>query len=374
MFKKNEAGSAMIVAILVVLVLTLLGTALWNYSMADTMQTAREEKRIQAYYLARSGAESVANHLVNQPMGSLNEEIDDAYPNSVTSTPVDFGNGSFIVTVTKLDTTSVLIESVGTIEGDITQKASIVLQSSSESLNLFEHALLSNGPIILGPNSQVTGGSIATTLPESDDPIDNNSHNIDDDILLYGVDADFPAIEIPDTDENGNTITYTHVGGTYGGGNPNPISTHTSFNAAKITGNTVVTFDTNGGDLYIVCNGQFSVGGKATINVIGGGRLFLYTSSFDLSGTMATSGGSGIFVFAYGPGEALRVRGTINGTVAMYADEGTANLNGATATINGSIVATEINLGNSNVNFIQIDDDDVFDEGTNTYKIVQWGD
>ncbi len=373
MFNKNEKGSAMIVAILVVLVLTLLGTALWNYSMADTIQTAREEKRIQAYYIARSGAESVANHLVTHPMGDLNEEINDAYPDPITSSLVVFGNGDFVVTVTKENDTTVLVESVGTVE-DIMQKVSIRLQGLSEAWSLFEHALLSKGPIKLGSNSIVDGGNIATVLPESDAPIDNNSHNIEDNQLMYGVDAIFPPINIPNTDADGNTISYTHITGNYNGDSPNPVTTHTLFDSVKITGNTVVTFNTDGEDLYILSDSQFDVGGNATINVIGNGRLLIYTPSFDLSGTMETSGDTEIFIFAYGPGEAIKVRGTINATVAMYADQGTANLNGATATINGSIVAAEIDLGNSNVYFTQVDDDDIFDEATSTYKIVQWGD
>ena len=366
MFIKNEKGSAMVVAILVVLVLTILGFALWNYSMAETLQTEREEKRIQAYYIARSGAESVANHLVNQPMGSLKEEIDDAYPDSVTSSSVNLGNGTFVVTATKENDTTVLVEAVGTVE-DIIQNVSITLQGFSGTWSLFEHALLAKEEIYLGPQSQVTGGSIATVLAENDNPIDNNSHHITDDMLLYGADDIFPPIEIPD-------VEYTDYSGTYSGRNPSEISEHTSFDAVGISGNRDVIFNTNGGDLYVVSDGQFDVSGSASINAIGGGRLFIYTSSFDLSGTMTTSGDSQILIFAYGPGEALRVRGTIDATVVMYADQGTANLNGATATINGAIVADEINLGNSNVNFTDIDDDDIFQETTNSFKIVQWGD
>ncbi|WP_028309458.1 DUF7305 domain-containing protein [Desulfitibacter alkalitolerans] len=373
MFKKNEEGIAMIAAILAVLVLTILGFSLWNYSMAETIQTQREEMRMQAYYIARSGAESVANHLVNQPMGPLKEEIDDAYPNSVTSSVVDMGNGSFIITATKLDSTSVLIESVGTVE-NVTQKVSITLQGFSQNWSLFEHALLAKGKIALGPNSQVTGGSIATVLSQSDNPIDNKSHNINNDQLLYGVNAVFPPIEIPDTDEYGNAVVYTFIPGTYRPNSNQTINTHTRFNSVDIRGNRIITFDTKGKDLYIFCDGQFSVGGNATINVIGGGRTLIYTSSFDLSGAMSTSGNSGIFVFAYGSGTALRVRGTINAAVAMYADQGTANLNGATATIYGSIVATEINLGNSNVHFTQVNDYGIFNETANAYKIIQWGD
>ena len=61
MVLKNEHGWAMPLVLMVIVVITLLGTALWAYSMADLKQVTREEKRMQAYYLARSGAELVAD-------------------------------------------------------------------------------------------------------------------------------------------------------------------------------------------------------------------------------------------------------------------------------------------------------------------------
>jgi len=54
---KNERGSALPLALMIMFVLTLLGTALWQYFMADTIQVARAEDRLKAYYLARSGVE-----------------------------------------------------------------------------------------------------------------------------------------------------------------------------------------------------------------------------------------------------------------------------------------------------------------------------
>jgi hypothetical protein len=54
---KNDKGSAMPVALLVMLVLTVLGTALWQYFMADTLQVARAGQQMQSYYLSRSGVE-----------------------------------------------------------------------------------------------------------------------------------------------------------------------------------------------------------------------------------------------------------------------------------------------------------------------------
>ncbi|MDW7651433.1 MAG: pilus assembly PilX N-terminal domain-containing protein [Bacillota bacterium] len=53
----DNKGSAMPVVLLIMFVLTILGTALWQYFMNDTLQVARAGKQLQAYYLARSGVE-----------------------------------------------------------------------------------------------------------------------------------------------------------------------------------------------------------------------------------------------------------------------------------------------------------------------------
>lgn len=52
---QNEKGFAVPLAIMVMLVLILLGTALWYYSTSETLQVARAEQDMKAHYLARSG-------------------------------------------------------------------------------------------------------------------------------------------------------------------------------------------------------------------------------------------------------------------------------------------------------------------------------
>ncbi len=59
----NEKGWALPLVILIMVVATLLGTALWQYSMVDLKHAKREESKMQAHYYARSGAELVAKNL-----------------------------------------------------------------------------------------------------------------------------------------------------------------------------------------------------------------------------------------------------------------------------------------------------------------------
>ncbi|MBU3182042.1 pilus assembly PilX N-terminal domain-containing protein [Clostridium psychrophilum] len=61
MVSKKNKGSALIVVIMVMAVMTILGAAILNISLSQTMQASNEDKRIQAHYLARSGAEATVS-------------------------------------------------------------------------------------------------------------------------------------------------------------------------------------------------------------------------------------------------------------------------------------------------------------------------
>lgn len=66
-FLKREEGIAMPLVLLVMVVLALLGTALWQYSVNDVAQVAQAENKARAYYVARAGAESLARYIMNNP-------------------------------------------------------------------------------------------------------------------------------------------------------------------------------------------------------------------------------------------------------------------------------------------------------------------
>src|SRR5690554_2477616 len=74
---KSEQGiAAMGVVIMLLVVLSLLGTALWQYSMFEINAARRNEEYLQALYLAQAGAEAAKEFWLNasvsnKPEGSL---------------------------------------------------------------------------------------------------------------------------------------------------------------------------------------------------------------------------------------------------------------------------------------------------------------
>ncbi len=130
---KDEKGAAMIVALLVMVVLLLLGSALWQYSTADTIHVAMDEQRMQAYYLARAGADSALQAWKeSDPDDRLSGYSDIVYLDAVTGEfvlepPLEEA-GRFTVTITEESGNTEII-SIGEI-GGLTQQVTVTVSSS----------------------------------------------------------------------------------------------------------------------------------------------------------------------------------------------------------------------------------------------------
>lgn len=79
MQKKNKKGSALVLTLMVLLIFTILAASLMTLSLAESRQAIGQEKRTQAYYLAKSGVE-MGLDLINDNISELtnigNEDAD----------------------------------------------------------------------------------------------------------------------------------------------------------------------------------------------------------------------------------------------------------------------------------------------------------
>lgn len=105
-------GLAMPLVLLVMFVMTLLSAALWQYSMKDLKHVTIEEKRMQAHYLARSGAELVRDYLIAHPdeFNSIKDLT------SETQSYQNNSNNFFTVKVYEDEHGTRLIESTGKVD------------------------------------------------------------------------------------------------------------------------------------------------------------------------------------------------------------------------------------------------------------------
>ena len=102
MIFKNEKGIALLLVITVMLVLSILGITFLSVALTDNKVVAYQEKSMQAYYIARSGADSIAAYLNKNP-DNLDPIQMRTFINNMISADetedVSLGKGHFVLTV-----------------------------------------------------------------------------------------------------------------------------------------------------------------------------------------------------------------------------------------------------------------------------------
>ena len=157
---KSEAGMAMPLVLTVMLVITLLGTALWHYGISELNFSVRDEKRARAYYLARAGAESVALDLMRNPNNviDLELEIDEV----IVSDKTDFINeqdikvGEIEVEIKRISGYSIKITGIGKVD-DVKQDVAILM----EALEPFDGVIYSSNDVNFQQQSDVIGNIVS---------------------------------------------------------------------------------------------------------------------------------------------------------------------------------------------------------------------
>ncbi|KAB2951654.1 hypothetical protein F9B85_11515 [Heliorestis acidaminivorans] len=155
-YLNNNRGSALPLALIAMVVLLTLGTALATYSNSDVKQVAFNEKSMQAYYLARSGADAVADWIIRNP-----GEVGQLQGKSSTA-EVPFGSGRFSIEAVQVDesTGRVTIHSKG-IVGDTSQEVKLLI-SKEDSIDFFADALRTAGTQPLNLNNVTIYGNVSS--------------------------------------------------------------------------------------------------------------------------------------------------------------------------------------------------------------------
>ena len=138
MERQKEQGSALILTMVVTIILLFLGSSLGLLSMVESRMSLREEQNMQAYYLARSGADALAQYIIDNP--TLLDEAGGII-NKVSETQ-RFGPGEFTVQVLK-DADGVWVESRGVVDETVRTVRLVLIESLS--LPSITNAIFSSG-------------------------------------------------------------------------------------------------------------------------------------------------------------------------------------------------------------------------------------
>lgn len=183
---RNERGSALLFTIIVTFVLLFLGGALGLFSMVEQRQVQLAEADLQAYYLARSGADAVAQYIIDEHNDvDLSKIVGVGY-----SQDVPFGPDGTISVEIEETTSGFLVRSKGTVgvrervvELELLGLGSTVRQFEVEQA-IMARGLGSNGSpaIHIHDQGHIFGNVITNT--EADGSIKTTDGSINGDIFV----------------------------------------------------------------------------------------------------------------------------------------------------------------------------------------------
>ena len=351
--RAHEQGSALLLTIVVTVVVLFLGGAFGLIGMMESRRVQREETAMQAYYLARSGADAMAQAIISDPT-ILDKGIVD-----IASELVPLGSGAFTVKVTR-DGTDVRVKSTGIVRG---QEHIVELKLEGESL--FKHAVVAlgtgsgKGPAIKIAKNPNIYGDMATNATEdgsviisgnvrlngylyvgsgAKDPkeVVQNTGNGKFDVVKLSAEAKYPDLVFPDLPEDlpdrGNKTDC------------NTIDADGHYDSISTSGDLEIDL---GGGTRIIRVVDLHLGGSLKLtNVAENGRLLLFVTGTIALGKNITVNWTGeaqnpsAFTLYYSGSETLKIEGNQSIAGSLVIGEAALDMSG-----NQKIVGNLFTLG-----------------------------
>jgi hypothetical protein len=350
LFKKisSQDGFAFPATVIIFMVLFILSAAILTSVVAETNFSVRDKKRIQAFYLARSGVEATAEWLVN-PANNAAAIIGKTSNPTNLATGID---GQFTVEIIgSLDDPEFIVQSTGTVDG-VSAKAAMLIITKSENITpVFPHTIYGETSITL-IGTTVIYGDVAQGTGNSINSGGNATLNGEDQSPLK---IDLPPIAFPTsgvyetnyTLSNNSTRTMSF-----------DVTNRTRFYDNLSFGNgATLIIDTSGvGNVNLVVNNFTGGNQQSKLVITGSNRLNLFiTNSISLSPNInVTEAGDASdpfkLIMYVKPGVGLQFNGNIKFNGFIYAPGVTLNSTGTPA-FRGAIIGNITSIrGSFNVN------------------------
>ncbi len=336
-FIRDERGAAIFIVLIVMMILFVLSAVFVFAMTTEGLHSARYDNKTQAYYIARSGAEAVSEHIIQNY--DQNQGLE-AYLNSLDLPDLVFEKGYIKNIEFEIAEDVIYIRSTGT-SSEIDE--TVVLQLNIDGRSISDYVIFNmskTGPLklesvsiedeaIVGSNSTVQGNP-------SMDPPEN-----------YDEDADFSGSDLPDVDET-----------LFPSDEPLDIPAGEVIDEdgyyKKIDKN--VTFDTGNqeGELYVRVT-EIVLTGDSWIKVTGGDILHLLVEgklSMGGNAKLITEGSSKVIIYNLN-GSDISIYGSGSVNAYIYAPDSKVGWSGGgNETLVGGFLVKEFEGGNSNVGVI----------------------
>lgn len=329
MIFRNNKGMALPLVLIVMLVATLLTTAILQFSVAELTHVSKTEKKMQAHYLARSGADAMAGHLIRNP-SQVTSIAAKTSPTQMATGTIAPGK-DFYLDVTGSPSDGVTISAKSSYDG-ITATSDLILEPVSAA-SIFRYVISSRQNLDVSRMKQVVGnlesrGSI--TRRHGVNPGDSPNSPI------Y-----YPSPIIPLLPSGGHLNIRNNQRVT--------LTESRFFSTINMAPNAHLEFRTQGNVLRIVVD-TFTAKGNVTVNVVGGGRLELYITGradFQTPLVVNDSDPNSLFIFLRdGIHLNISANGVINGYI--YGPNSNVGIQSAHTTIKGAVIANSVSKSNNN--------------------------
>lgn len=93
---KNRKGSAFILTLMVFVFLSILATATVSFMVSENKQSISHKNKVEAYYIARSGAEAVEASILSITDETEKEKLLENLPKDVDISGIDLKSDEFL--------------------------------------------------------------------------------------------------------------------------------------------------------------------------------------------------------------------------------------------------------------------------------------
>lgn len=341
-YQKNNRGSTLVLILIIAGIFAILATVIGSFAINENKQAIRQQKRVQAHYIARAGAEATAEWI----MSMRSDEIQ-KLSNYMLSEKKVFGEGFFQVEVTK-DGNNLIIKSTGSVTNEkdtmgvtkyVEEVVSLVLDKKSFDRTISQFDVAVFGKDSITSVRQGKGGIVGNIATNSERAAAVKLNGAYDEIgtALVPTCANKEAIVIGIN--NPKVTEYTDNKKSY----PPPIMP--DFSMIPISNYINSPVDTSKGDIVIRVK-ELVLSGGDNISVVGSNKLIiLIDNEFSMNGNSSINlnGNPDKVQIYYNGSKGLDFKGNVKINASLYTDKASISLDGDHA-ITGDIIT-----GGSNV-------------------------
>lgn len=326
---KNDSGHTLVLVVIFLAVLGILAASMSNSSVTQRRSALNHARSMEAFYIARAGAESTKLYL--EEVASLGgADAVDLYVSSNDNIEGSFGSNSFQVSVSEYSDNFIVLNSTGTTDFGASNSVELLVPFSGFGSGvMLDMALFAHGDIDLKGgggkrNLNVSGGDVGAggTISAS------GSISFDDDSKLYeNLNTIYPSVLIPDF--------------------PSP----TNLGDLVVNNNETVSIDYDAfyRSIDLKNNSNFIID-------ISSRDVNLVTDSFDNAGTIEVIGGDSgnrlnIFVKDSFSGGSINGINTANSTI-YYTGDDKISIRGSDIVTNYYISQAEIDIRSGGSNYV----------------------